>query len=292
MSQPTETGGGTGGRARGDAWLTVATLNTRGVPVTGTHLPERYQAIGEAFDACDADVVAFQEVFTYWHLRLLARRMSSFPHVVCRPSAAGPAGGVVMFSRLPVSAHAYRGFGFPPRAPGVSWAARARAWPKGILVAELPDPGVCVMNTHPLPNRDGDWSRANRFFPLHQEQLSVVADVAGAATTPAVVCGDFNVDRDSPLMRGFLADTGLADAFGGQCPATFHAEFLGPSKPAHCIDFILVSPQIRAGITRVLLDDKRILQGRREYLSDHTGLYARLHRAPDWPSGWPGSRGS
>lgn len=258
--------------------LTVATFNTRGVPVTGSHLAERYRAIGDAFEACDTDVVTFQEVFTYWHLRLLARRMSSFRYVAYRRSAAGPAGGLVTFSRLPVSARAYRGFDFPAKTPGVSWKARARARLKGVLVTELPDPGVCVVNTHPVANRDGDWSRANRFFPLHQEQLDVAAQVVGTATVPTVVCGDFNVDRDSELLRGFLSQTGLTDAFGGQCPATFHSEYLDPPEPAHCIDFILFPPQIKAGITRVLFDSRKILRGRPEYLSDHIGLYARLHR--------------
>jgi exonuclease III len=274
-------GNGAVGRAQGDAWLTVATLNTRGVPVTGSQLAGRYRAIGEAFEASDADVVAFQEVFTYCHLCLLARRMSSFRHVAYRPSVTGPAGGLVTFSRLPVSARTYRGLGFPAKAPSVSWPVRARAWLKGVLVTELPDPGVCVMNTHPVANRDGDWSQANRFFPLQQGQLGVVARAVGTTAAPAVVCGDFNVDRDSPLLRGFLSEAGLADAFGGQCPATFHSEYLDPPEPAHCIDFILVSSQIRAGITRVLFGDKQILQGRREYLSDHTGLYARLHCALD-----------
>jgi endonuclease/exonuclease/phosphatase family metal-dependent hydrolase len=251
------------------------------VPVTGSRLAVRYRAIGEAFEACDADVVAFQEVFTYWHLRLLARRMRSFRHVAYRPSAAGPAGGLVTFSRLPVSGCAYHGFGLPPKSPGVSWPARAGAGVKGVLVAQLPAPGVCVVNAHPVPNRDGDWSRANRFFPLHQAQLGVLARVVGTVTAPAVVCGDFNVDRDSVLLQGFLSRTGLADAFSGQCPATFHSEYLGPSARAHCIDFIMASPHVQAGITRVLFDSKQDLRGRREYLSDHVGLYARLHRIPD-----------
>ena len=280
MSQPPERAGDAG-RAQGNGWLTVATLNTRGVPFTGSHLAKRYRAIGEAFEVSDADVVAFQEVFTYWHLRLLARRMSSFRHVAYRPLAVGPAGGLVTFSRLPVSACAYRGFGFPAKAQGVSWLARTRAWLKGVLVTELPDPGVCVVNTHPVANRDGDWSQANRFFPLHQGHLGVVARVAGATTAPAVVCGDFNVDRDSVLLRGFLSETGLADAFSGQCPATFHPEYLDLPQPAHCIDFIVTSPQVKAGITRVLFDSKQVLRGREEYLSDHIGLYARLHRVPD-----------
>jgi sphingomyelin phosphodiesterase 2 len=280
MSQSPDSGPDAG-QARDGAWLTVVTLNTRGVPVTGSRLAARYQAIAEALEVSGADVVAFQEVLTYWHLRLLARRMRSFRHVAYRSSAAGPAGGLVTFSRLPVSGRAYHGFGFPAKAPGVSWAARARGSLKGVLVTRLPVPGVCVVNTHPVPNRDGDWSPANRFFPLHQAQLGVVASVARGTAAPAVVCGDFNVDRDSVLLRGFLSQTGLSDAFRGQCPATFHAEYLDPPHFAHCIDFILISPQIRAGATRVLFGDKQLLHGRREYLSDHVGLYARLLQVPD-----------
>jgi endonuclease/exonuclease/phosphatase family metal-dependent hydrolase len=280
MSQPPERGGDTG-RVQGKARLTVATLNARGIPVTGSQLARRYQAIGEAFEVSDADVVAFQEVFTYWHLRLLARRMNSFRHVAYRPSAAGPAGGLVTFSRLPVSARAYRGFGFPAKAPGISPTVRARASLKGVLVAQLPDPGVSVLNTHPVANRDGDWSQANRYFPLHQGQLGVLAQVVNARTAPAVVCGDFNIDRDSVLLRGFLSETGLTDAFSGQCPATFHSEYLPPGERGHCIDFILVSPQIEAGVTQVLFGGKQLLGRRREYLSDHIGLYAGLHLVPD-----------
>jgi sphingomyelin phosphodiesterase 2 len=268
--------------AQADAWLTVATLNTRGVPVTGSRLAARYQVIGEAFETCDADVVAFQEVFTYWHLCQLARWMPSFRHVAYRPSAVGPAGGLVTFSRLPVSACSYRGLGFPAKAPGVSWQTRARAWLKGALVAEFPNPGVCVVNTHPVANRDGDWSQAGRFFPLHQGQLGAAARVVAGAPAPAVVCGDFNIDRDSVLLRDFLSKTGLADAFGGRCPPTFHSEYLpDPAEPAHCIDLVLTVPQLKAETTRVLFAGKQLVRGRREYVSDHVGLYAQLHRVAD-----------
>ncbi|HET9966834.1 MAG TPA: endonuclease/exonuclease/phosphatase family protein, partial [Streptosporangiaceae bacterium] len=61
--------------------LTIATLNTRGIPLTGSKLAARLAAIGAGFDAGDADVVCCQEVFTYWHLRLLVRRMGSFRQV-------------------------------------------------------------------------------------------------------------------------------------------------------------------------------------------------------------------
>src|SRR5690348_18428181 len=93
--------------------LTIASLNTRGIPLTGSQLAGRYAAIGAGFDAGDADVVCCQEVLTYWHLRLLARRMRSFRRVSYRPGPFGrvsyrpgpfgPHGGLVTFSRQPVA---------------------------------------------------------------------------------------------------------------------------------------------------------------------------------------------
>jgi hypothetical protein len=50
-------------------------LNTLGV---GSDLAERYAVIGAEVEAGNADVACFQEVISWWHLRLLARRMRSF----------------------------------------------------------------------------------------------------------------------------------------------------------------------------------------------------------------------
>ena len=58
--------------------LTIVALNTRGIPLTGSQLAGRYAVIGAGFEAGDADVVCYQEVLTYWHLRLLVRGMRSF----------------------------------------------------------------------------------------------------------------------------------------------------------------------------------------------------------------------
>jgi sphingomyelin phosphodiesterase 2 len=177
--------------------MTVMSLNTRGVPIVGTHLARRYAVIGAELDAGDADVACFQEVFTWWHLRLLARRMRSFGHVSYRPAPPGPAGGLVTFSRRRVSGTMYRGFGVPPRADRISRLTRFRAGMKGALVTRLARPGICVVNTHPVANRDGDWSRAGRFYPLHRAQFDVltrvVLDVAGpvvvtSTSTAAVPC--------------------------------------------------------------------------------------------------------
>ncbi|MBV9448060.1 MAG: endonuclease/exonuclease/phosphatase family protein [Streptosporangiaceae bacterium] len=278
--------------------LTVVSFNTRGIPVTGSRLAMRYAAIGAELEAGDADVVCFQEIFTYWHLRLLARRMRSFRHVSYLPSVAAPAGGLVTFSRLPVSAPVYRGFGIPPRAPGISGLTRLQAWMKGALVVRLRGPGLCVVNTHPVANRDGDWSEQNRFYAVHRAQLDALTRAVRAVPAPVVVCGDFNIARDSSLFGRFVASAGLADAFEGRCPATFRAEYLPAGATPHCIDFILTSAGVRAESATALFTGKVPLPGGPGYLSDHLGLCATLlfsagrpdGKAPDGrlPAGRPG----
>jgi endonuclease/exonuclease/phosphatase family metal-dependent hydrolase len=260
--------------------LRVATLNTRGIAIRASQLASRYAMIGTEFEAGTADVVCFQEVFTYWHLRLLARRMRSFGHVSYRRSTLGPAGGLVTFSRMPVSGQDYHGFGAPPDAPGVPRHVRSRARLKGALVTRLARPGLCVVTTHPVANWDGDWSRISRFYPLHRAQLAALARVVRGIGVPAVVCGDFNVDRDSSLFSDFIAETGLADAFEGRCPPTFRAEYLSAGKAPHCIDFILTATGIKAESAGLLLTGKVAMPGGPGYASDHIGLYADLLLTP------------
>jgi endonuclease/exonuclease/phosphatase family metal-dependent hydrolase len=249
----------------------------------GSRLSRRYAVIGTELDAGEADVVCFQEVFTYWHLRLLVRQMHSFRHVSYRPSPPGPAGGLVTFSRLPVSGTVYQGLGIPPRAVGISRFTRLRAGLKGALVTRLACPRLCVINTHPIANRDGDWSQAGRFYPLHRAQLDALARAANGVPVPAVVCGDFNIDRDSALFGEFLKGTGLADAFAGGCPPTFRAEYLPAGETPHCIDFILIADGVKAEAAAVLFTGREPLRGGPGYVSDHIGLCARLFLAPPCP---------
>ena len=42
-------------------------------------------------------------------------------------------------------------------------------------MTRLANPGLCVVNTHPVANWDGDWSPTSRFYPLHHAQLTALA---------------------------------------------------------------------------------------------------------------------
>jgi endonuclease/exonuclease/phosphatase family metal-dependent hydrolase len=258
--------------------MVVASLNIRAVPLLRSRLAARYRAIGAFFEASDVEVVCFQEVLSYGHLALLARQMRSFRYASVRLALPGPAGGVVTFCRVPVSATLFHGFG--PVAARIPWRARLRARMKGVLVTRLAHPGLAVINTHPLANTDGDWSAENRFAPVHRAQLGTLARVVADSQVPVVVCGDFNVDRDSVLFSDFASQTGLADAFGGRCPPTFRADYLPAGATPHCIDFILTRDGIKASSAEVLFAGKQELRGGPGYVSDHLGLRARLH-VPD-----------
>jgi sphingomyelin phosphodiesterase 2 len=143
-------------------------------------------------------------------------------------------------------------------------------------VTQLVRPGLCIVNTHPVANRDGDWSPAGRFYPLHRAQLDVLAAVVRGLQAPPVVCGDFNIDRGSALFGQLLAGTGLADAFEGNCPATFRAEYLPAGATPHCIDFILTGDGVKAEAATVLFAGMEPLPGGPGHVSDHVGLRARL----------------
>jgi sphingomyelin phosphodiesterase 2 len=262
----------------------VATLNTLGIHIVKSRLPTRYKLIADAFEAGDADVVCVQEVATYWHLRLLARRMPSFTHVAYRGARLGPAGALVIFSRRPVAAVEYHRIGPPPGAPGVAGLPlrnRLTARLRGAVVTRITGNGpagreLTVVNTHTTSNKDGDWSPSNRHYQVHQAQLDALATVMRGINGPAVLCGDFNIPRDSALFAGFLVACGLSDAFGGTCPPTYRAEYLTAGAIAYCVDFILTSPGVRTQSRGLLLRDKHPAVPAPGYLSDHVGLTATL----------------
>jgi sphingomyelin phosphodiesterase 2 len=151
--------------------LTVATLNTRGLPPVGSRLAERYKVIADTFERGACDVVCLQEVFTYRHLRLLTSRMPSFRYVSYCRSMAGPAGGLMTLSRMRTAGVDYQGFRYPSRVAGLPPLTREKAGLKGTIVTRLAQPNVTIVNTHPTANSDGDWSSSNRFYPVHGASL-------------------------------------------------------------------------------------------------------------------------
>ncbi|WP_209692703.1 endonuclease/exonuclease/phosphatase family protein [Kribbella aluminosa] len=127
-----------------------------------------------------------------------------------------------------------------------------------------------------MANTDGVWSTDNRFYRPQLDQLRSLTRTVRGDESPAVVCGDFNVSRESTLYDEFRRGSGLRDAFGGSCPPTFHAEYLPPRRTAHCIDFIFVTEPAEVGSTTLLFTGKRAMPSGPGHVSDHLGLQAQL----------------
>jgi len=78
------------------------------------------------------------------------------------------------------------------------------------------------------------------------------------------------------LFKDFLSDTGLADAFDGRCPPTFHAAYLSPGRSQQRIDFILVPDSVAVEGSDELFTDKVSLPSGPDYISDHICLTATI----------------
>jgi endonuclease/exonuclease/phosphatase (EEP) superfamily protein YafD len=79
---------------------------------------------------------------------------------------------------------------------------------KCVLTTHLHGTGITIMNVHLNPNKDGDWSRANQFYPLHEAQLDDLtefADQARFANATVMASGDFNLAKVCDLYSRFMA---------------------------------------------------------------------------------------
>ena len=254
--------------------VTVASVNTLGLPLRASDLPARYGAIAGFFEASDIDVVCFQEVLTRWHLRRLRPGMPSFRHVRTGRGIVGPAGGLVTMSRRPLGPARYHRFPVP--AAGMGRVDQLKSVLKGSLVTRLED--LWVVNTHPMPNRDGDWSDTNRHAAMHRQQLHHLATVVGRLDGPTAVCGDFNIAAGSTFLSAFVAATGLVDAFAGDPTPTYRAEeFLGPGIPGHRIDFVFTTPSVTVVDRALILTAKHPFPTGPAYVSDHLGIRTTLN---------------
>jgi endonuclease/exonuclease/phosphatase (EEP) superfamily protein YafD len=263
----------TGDTARAD-WLalTVATLNTMGISAVRSGLRQRYAAIGGTFEGSAVDVVLCQEVFTYYHLCCLKRYMPSY--AACyRPSLAGPAGGLVTFSKVPCAATVYSGF--PSKAgAGLRMTLRARARIKGVLVTRFAVPGpISVINTHLLANADGDWSETSKVHRAQAAQLLHLEHISNAQQRPVLVAGDFNMAPNSPKFEEFLGRAGLTDVFARSPQPTIRPEYLPAGAMPQRIDFILVAGPVQPKDHGSMFGSHGPADGAGP-VSDHLGLFA------------------
>ncbi len=143
--------------------------------------------------AADPDVVVALEVDARW-VAALAPLRRTHPHVVER--VQDNYYGMALFSRLPFEGSEVRHL-VEAEIPSIRTTLRLRNGEKVVLYALHPKP--------PEPLRDQDS------VPRDAELVLVAREIAAAAGTPTVVCGDLNDVAWSDTTRIFLRLSGLLD---------------------------------------------------------------------------------
>ncbi|MEV4515797.1 endonuclease/exonuclease/phosphatase family protein [Dactylosporangium sp. NPDC049525] len=242
-------------------------------------VPARLRALGPVLERSGYDIVCLQEVLHRGSARLLRQVTPGYAH----RAATGVtvlAGGLMLLSRWPIRRHRFA------RYPMTRPLRTELLMRKGaqLAVVETPAGPLAVVNTHLSANRDDDWSEGNRYTGIIRGELDRLARlVAGfEPALPAVVVGDFNVPRDSPVFTRFAAAAGLRDVLAGDTSTTFRPTPRWPAPPA--LDQVLIRAAADRPVTvrarTVLQDAVRVADGRELFLSDHYGIEANLSFGP------------
>ncbi|MBW8803031.1 MAG: hypothetical protein AUG49_12750 [Catenulispora sp. 13_1_20CM_3_70_7] len=234
----------------------------------------RLRALAEVLAASDYDVVCLQELLAPQNFQLLRTlTKNSYPYAAHGARLPLVAGGLLTLSRIPIIGHRYRMLA--GRHP---WR-REMVIRKGVLVTRFAADGefFTVANTHLSANRHADWSQAAPFTRVQRGELARLAAELRRIDSgePVVAVGDFNVPRDSWLFEGFVADSGLHDAFDGDAATTYRPV---PGWDGAALDQVLVTPGTPVRAEVVLKDKVKMADGQERYLSDHYGVAASVGR--------------
>jgi len=148
--------------------------------------------VKDAILAADPDILVLEEISARW-VSDLAWLTNSHPHSVVQPREDNF--GIGLFSKLPLA------------ESKVAYITRANV-PSILATVDAGHTNLRVLATHPLPPRNGDYSR------WRNEQLDRLPDYV-RPPLPVLLLGDLNVTPWSCHFRRLLARTGLRDSATG-----------------------------------------------------------------------------
>jgi endonuclease/exonuclease/phosphatase family metal-dependent hydrolase len=270
--------------------LSVLSFNIFGAPFHAqrvfstlftTKIYKRFAAYAAIVNTMDVDIICMQEVNSYRQFYFLKKRLSQFPYVCYRRYIQGPKGGLVIFSKLPLTNTAYVTF----KKSGVYWNKSfiAHLIRRGLLVAQVESMPVTIINTHLTHNIDHDWSSKAQIRSIHDAQLAqIIKNLSNKEHNERsiILTGDFNIPKSSTLFSDFLKNAKLIDVFHEHTSSTYHEEFTFKNVPLGRIDHIFLFPngkEITVDEKKHMFEEKiETTAGEKLYLSDHIGLYARF----------------
>lgn len=251
--------------------FTLLTLNTFGMPILSPKLKERYALLCKQISSMSIDIANFQEVYSNLSLKRLVNGLPTFPYSVYEHNPISPKGGLVTFSKIPIKKISYTQFNTP---------FYKTFFKKGILVGQLAN-RIIIINTHFSTYHEHD-SHSNQLCPTHLEEIHQLVKTINrnANQNPIIICGDFNISKQSNLYQTFLRLSQTKDIFSKTHSATYHREYLPHSRKAHCIDYIFIyDPQEKLTVKKkklVFTQKYTTSNNSVRYLSDHVGLLTQF----------------
>jgi endonuclease/exonuclease/phosphatase family metal-dependent hydrolase len=266
--------------------LRILTLNAWALPWPLADQPNaRMEAIGARLASLDADVVAFQEVWSPPARRRLiaAGRSAGYSEVWSKPGSIG-ASGMLVLSRLPIRESRFIRFslcGFPQDVTrGDYYGGKGIA----IVTLETPEGPVALLSTHLIPHY-GDYGPDDTYMGHRIAEVVELADALAQIEIPAIVVGDFNFTEREPEYEVLIGLSGLTDV----AAALEWREVTivpGPpyraneSPPGVRIDYVFARDGIERAVVphsiERVLDETIEIEGKPASYSDHAGLLAEV----------------
>ena len=252
--------------------IKIITFNIQGTSIFDNGTYDRLGKISDLLSQNDADIINIQEVFTYYHLYILKKRLKRFHYCIFEKYIFGPKGGLITFSKLPIKKSGYIQYPSPK-------ILKSFFLQKGVLISKIKNSTITILNTHLSANRDNDWRRSSRFYIIHENQIKRLQEIVKLIKGIQIISGDFNISKSSGLYKDLVRMLGVQDIFGGYNFPTFHQEFMSGNEKSNRIDYVLIKKIGRLKITEIkhIFVKKYLSEDiNHGFLSDHVGLEASI----------------
>lgn len=263
--------------------FSLVTFNAFGTPFYGsnikhqflrTKISHRFKKIGQLLNDSGADVLCFQEVFSFRHLNRLKVELTKYPYCVYQKFLIAPRGGLIIFSKHPVKKFSYIDF----TTGGKYWdrSITSRLTKRGALVITFENLPLTIINTHPVQNSSGRWDSENKYVQIIQSQLDQLIKICNEINGDYILAGDFNMPHDSNLYAYFQTQLPAVDVFKNDTRPTYIEEYLFGKRKAERLDYIFYNGKHLALMHAKHVFNKKVAleSGVMTYLSDHIALKA------------------
>ncbi len=251
--------------------LSIATFNVQGTPIFSADTYNRIRKIAEVLNSTDVDIINLQEIFTYQHLVIFKKILKNFHYCLFQGFIFGPKGGLVTFSKVSIEKQKYISYSSVTLTKKLFLS-------KGILINKIKNSSIFIVNTHLTANRDNNWSKNNRFYLIHKNQITEFSNIINRIQDYDFVIsgGDFNISKKCSLYRQLIAESKSQDLFKKYGFPTFHKEFMTEDENSHRIDYLLIKVNENkfSVVNKEHIFAKQLISedNNRGFLSDHVGL--------------------